>query len=100
MYRGTLSSSLDNSFKYNIRTKELPLRVMMPIKCEIFVFADEGKRSLQLEIETDEDILFAKSNKMNLVVELPCKVKFLLENVTIRKTGKDYLIEFSSVSHN
>jgi hypothetical protein len=100
MYIGILSSSLDNTFKYKIRTKELPLRVMMPIRCETFIFVDEGRKSLQVEIDTDEDILFAKSNRMNLVVEMPCKVKFLLNNVTIRKVGKDYLLEFSSAGHN
>ena len=100
MYIGILSSSLDKTFKYKIRTKELPLSVMMPIRCETFIFVDEGRKSLQVEIDTDEDILFAKSNRMNLVVEMPCKVKFLLENVTIRKAGKDYLLEFSSARHN
>ena len=100
MYRGTLSSSFDNTFKYAIRIKELPMRVMMPIRCETFVFVNEGKKSLQFEIDTDEEIIFAKSIRMNLVVELPCKIKFLLDNVVIKRSGKDYMMEFSSVSHN
>lgn len=100
MYRGTLSSFFDNNFKYNIKTRELPLGLIMPVRCEAFVFSDNGRRSIIVEIETEDELIFVKSKKATLVLEIPCKVKFTLEKVTIRRDGKEYLLEFSNACYN
>lgn len=98
MYKGTLSSSLDNSFKYNIKTKELPMGLSMPVKCEVLIYSDNGKRSIVIELETDDDVVFFQSNKMTLIIDVPCKMKFSLYNVKIAKEGKEHMVYFSSVN--
>ena len=100
MYKGTLSSFIDNTFRYNIKTKEFPCGLMMPIRCETFVFFNDGKKSISLEIDTEDELIFVKSNRVNMILEIPCKVKFTLENVTIKRDGKEYKMSFSSVSYN
>lgn len=100
MYKGTLSSFIDNTFRYNIKTKEFPCGLMMPIKCETFVFFDDGKKYITLEIESEDELIFVKSNRVNLTLELPCKVKFVLEKVTIKREGKEYKMYYGSVNYN
>lgn len=100
MYHGTLSSFFDNAFKYNIKTKDLPLGVKMPVKCEAFVFSNSGKREMVLEIDTQDELIFVKSKKVFLTVDIPCRVKFTLHQVTIKKISEGYLLEFVSASAN
>lgn len=100
MYKGTLSSFFENTFKYNIKTKDLPLDLKMPVKCEAFIFSDTGKREMEIEIETKDELIFVKSRKVFLILEIPCRVKFTLEQVTIKKISTGYLMEFVNVSSN
>lgn len=95
MYRGTLSSTLDNTFRYKIRTNELPVKSVSNIESEESKVSKINHKCLVVDIETEEDILYFRSQKMILILEEPCKIKYSLQNVTIRKVGNRYDVLFS-----
>lgn len=99
MYKGTISSILDNNFKYSIRLKELPFGFINKIKNEAFVLFDNGVRKTIIEIDLDQELLYAKSQNVYLQIDIDkLKIKVNLKNIVIRKTNADYELIFSSIS--
>lgn len=97
MYKGILSSSFENSFKYNIHLSELPFGFSMPISREICVASDLGKRKFNMEIDSQDEMIYLKSSSAVLTVDLPCKVKCSLKDVTICKAENGYDVMFSAM---
>lgn len=99
MYTGTISSFLDNNFKYNIRLKELPFGFINKIKNEAFVLFDSGIRKTIIEIDLDQELLYAKAQNLNMQIDIDkIKVKVTLRDIIIRKSNSNYELIFSSIS--
>jgi len=98
MYKGTISPSTDNSFKYNISTKDLPFNLISPIKNEAYYTSYNGKKKIIINIESENDILFLKSSSLNLTIEIDkIKIKATLKDVIINKIDNGYEMSFSSI---
>lgn len=90
MYIGTISSIFNNPFKYNIKLQELPFGLISKIKDEVYVLSDLGKRKLSIQIETDQELIYLKSNQVNLWISInKSKIKVSLKNVIIKKISED-----------
>jgi len=87
MYIGTISSLYDNPFKFNIKSKELPFGFISKIKNEVYVLTDHGKRTLVIELESDQEIIYIKTSSLTLTYNIDkLKVKTILKNVVIKKS--------------
>jgi len=100
MYKGTLSSIFDNTFKYNIKIKELPFGLIRKIKNEVYVFTDQGIRKTIINIDHDQEILYIKTSQVNLVIEVDqTKIKVTLKNIIIKKNNDDdYELSYQSLN--
>ena len=100
MYIGTISSLFDNPFKYNIKLQELPFGLMSKIKDEVYVLSDLGKRNIIIDIESEQELIYLKSNQVSLVIEVnKSKLKVNLKNVIIKKhSDKDYQMSYEFIS--
>lgn len=100
MINGTMSSFFYNNFKYNVKLLDIPFHVSEKIKNEVYVFSDNGTRKTKIQIESDEEILFLKTEKASLTIEYKgIKTKFYIKNVTIKKTDTEsiYDMEFKQI---
>jgi hypothetical protein len=96
MYIGTISSLYDNPFKFNIKSKELPFGFISKIKNEVYVLSDHGTRTLSIEIESDQDIMFIKTSTLTLIYNIDkLKVKATLKNVVIKKSKDQSVFDLS-----
>lgn len=99
MYNGYISSFSENNFKYNIKLEELPFDVLEKIKGEVYVFSQNGKRKINIFIESDQEILYIKTSQANLIIDYKgIKSKIIIKNVTIKKLESEllYELEFKS----
>lgn len=98
MYKGTLSSFFENTFRYEVQVLELPFNLISPVKNELCVISDSGKKSFIIDVLADDEIIYLKSSSAVLIIEKPCKVKCTLKDITIKKVEKKYEISFASIT--
>jgi hypothetical protein len=99
MYKGTLSSIFDNTFKYNIKIKDLPFGIITKIKNEVYVFTDQGIRKVNIDIEQEQEILYIKTSQVNMIIEVDqMKVKATLKNVIIKKGDDGYNLSYENLN--
>lgn len=98
MYKGVLSSFFENTFRYEVKVLELPFNLIMPVKNELCVISDSGKKSFLIDIAMNDEIIYLKSSSAVLTLDTPCRVKCTIKGMVLKKNENNYEVSYDSIS--